>query len=315
MTLEYRLSGPDDAQRVLDFVEANGFNPRDVETWRGLDMDAATAWEGDELVGAIPFQLRPLLIRPGEVRMVAHETTVAVEADRRSAGIGRAMQDFLKSEPFGAAWLTVYRELPDSPAYRFYQRNGFEPIDPIVSWFAPQPFDSAEDSDRAVVIVDPDDAPHDDLDAFRRRVFADRPGSVDRTWRPLQRWLAVHPYRARYRFAIAMVVKNDSITASAVLGIGKLHSDTERIDILEVADTDGAAEGLLSAVVAHAATAGLEPIRWPLSGSDPHTELVRGLGWEPGWSFEHMIHPLDGTSIAELRALAHTWRYQSLDYI
>jgi len=138
-------AGPADRDAVLAFVEAMGFNPRDAATWDALGMSAVTAWQGAELVGAIPFEPRPLRVSEDGVAWSLHETTVAVRPEHRSAGVGSAMQEklleFLEShdsvrwargEP--VSMLSVYREEPESAAYRWYLKNGFQRAYTIHGW-------------------------------------------------------------------------------------------------------------------------------------------------------------------------------------
>src|SRR3954470_19961683 len=90
--LQIRLARPDDRDRILDFIHQMGFNPRDTVTWDTLQMTAMTAWTGDELIGAIPLEPRPLQLAPGNVVTTLHQTAVAVHPDYRGKGIGTRLQ-------------------------------------------------------------------------------------------------------------------------------------------------------------------------------------------------------------------------------
>src|SRR5688572_20609958 len=125
MDVEIRFAEHDEAAAVLEFTtEAGGFNRRDLTTWHELSMSSATAWSDSRLVGAIPFETRRYELGNGLTARALHETTVAVAPEWRARGLGSAMQDFLADAAHreGFELLTVYREDPSSPAYRWYHK-------------------------------------------------------------------------------------------------------------------------------------------------------------------------------------------------
>jgi GNAT superfamily N-acetyltransferase len=295
-----------------------GFNPRDAVTWDALGMFAMTAWLGDRLVGAIPIEPRPLRVAPDRTVWTGHETVVAVHPDLRGGGLGSSMQASLTDCRFpnlaGAgvpSLLSVYREDPASPAYRWYLKNHFGPAVRIDSWFLDHPTPPADPLPiRTCLPTDPD-VPWELLASIWRVAREGQAGFVDRGHRPLHNWIGVHPYRRRYRFEL--LIQSAPPTGYVLLGIGRMHSPVERLDILELLTTGRPADaaGLLGAVRHHAAG---RPIRWPLASRDPMTEVVRAAGFECRWSFDLLVRPLD-PSLGLPAAATEPWAYAGIDYI
>ncbi len=205
MTPRIRLSTPADTDAILKFIEENGFNPRDKITWVGLQMGAMTAWVGERLIGAIPFEPRTLRISATETIQSIHETVVAVDPEFRGSGIGSQLQQALADDTSaGAKLITVFREEPESAAYRWYLKNKFAPAMNIRSWLC---FDSAK------IAVQ---SPERNVDDVERLRAINHGGMIDRHTRPLNDWLSVHPYRNRYQFHKITVE-----SGYALLGVGR----------------------------------------------------------------------------------------------
>jgi GNAT superfamily N-acetyltransferase len=289
-----RLSLPADRDAILAFIARQGFNPRDAVTWDGLNMLAMTAWDGDYLVGAIPLEPRELRISGDQTLRCVHETVVAVDESYRRAGLGSKMQvEIAQQRPADAQFITVFREDPASPAFRWYLKNGFYPAMHVESWFCHEPVVS-DDTVRIWQVNDP---------SVRWDVFdiARPPGRIIRETQP---WLKVHPYRRQYSF---WIVSNERGSA-ALLGVGTMHSETIRADVLTfVASDESEMRSLLRAVVSAAAMKGWRPVRLPLAVGDPLVEIARSIGMKPGWAFDMLVKnfsPLDTTG----------WRYAGIDY-
>jgi GNAT superfamily N-acetyltransferase len=319
-----RPAAPRDRDAILDFVRRMGFNARDAVTWDGLRMTAMTAWRGDQLIGAIPVEPRPLLIGGGRAVTTLHQTVVAVDPQYRGGGIGSMLQVALAANPPVPAELTtVFREEPESPAYRWYRRTGFSPAMHIDSWFVDSPAET-EPAPSApqfgITTVAADEAGPADFavnDALWSKVLQHSGGGfVNRAGRPLAAWLPVHPYRRQYRFLLLTLPSEArGIQGYALLGVGRMHSKTERVDILDLVGTVPAVYARLAhEVLCWAKRSGCAPVRWPLSTSDADAiEAAERAGFEKRWGFDLLIKPLGATRLdpADLAK----WRYAGVDYI
>jgi GNAT superfamily N-acetyltransferase len=318
MMADIRWSRPQDRDAILSFIQQMGFNPRDSVTWDALQMQAMTAWQGAHLIGAIPLEPRPLRVAPNQSIPTAHETVVALHPDHRAKGIGSAMQRAIVADPpQGARIITVFREDPQSPAYRWYLKNGFTPIMHIDSWFCDPPASPTETEPELYPADDPRlDYPF--LHQLWLSATAHSAGFVDRRQRPLDHWLRVHPYRARYQFHILLHRRPDrSIAGYALLGVGQMHSPTDRIDILDLISSDNTLQPLINAIQQLSIKKSWRPIRWPLADQDPATTLAQNSGFEKRWPFDMLaraLSPSDSSFILHPSSFPH-WRYAPIDYI
>ncbi|MEM7808585.1 MAG: hypothetical protein AAF561_10770 [Planctomycetota bacterium] len=302
---EIRYATPADAEATLAFIAESGFTPRDRATWDGLAMGAVLAVHSSRIVGAIPFEPRQLAIdTDGRSISVVHQTCVAVAGAERGTGLGSRMQRFLAdAPPAGVGFATVFREEPTSPAYRWYVRSGFEPAASIEAFLLDEPV--ADQGTASLRWLDVGDQAF--TDAARRSDARSTPGRV--TDRPLVDWLRVHPYRGRYRFRAA--VSGDTV---ALVGIGKLHSDTERLELLAwQAPTLDSLSSLVRSIVGNAAEHGIRPVRWPLATSDRAAGVARSLGMRVHWQFDLLARRL-ADEAPSLPAPSDV-RYAGVDYI
>jgi GNAT superfamily N-acetyltransferase len=294
-----RLSTPADRDVILAFIERMGFTPRDAVTWDGLKMVAMTAWTGNRLIGAIPLEPRELRISPDKTIRVVHETAVAVEESFRSSGVGSKMQAAIAAQRSeGAEMVTVFREGPQTPAYRWYGKCGFSPLMHIEYWTSKKPI--VDGGGVEIWAADSHSAPLEKFDV------ASSPG---RTIRGLRGWLDVHPYRKRYQFWIV----KDELGSVALLGVGTLHSETVRADVLDfVVSESGKMESLLRAVNSAAVEKGWPIVRVPMAGNDTGIAAARSLGFEVGWTFDMLGKSL--SSEIDLSRLSG-WRYAGIEFI
>jgi len=314
--IQIRWANADETSAILDFIQAMGFNPRDKITWDALEMVAMSAWQGGKLVGAIPLEPRPLKISADKTVWAMHETVVAVHPEHRGNGIGSKMQDeIFRTLPAEIELLSVFREEPDSPAYRWYLKNNFRPAMQIDSWFyegAPE-FKMPE-----VDLFVPTDArlPWDELEETWQKARQSSSGIVDQTQRDLKTWLNVHPYREKYTFMMAVERSRLGLPAGyALLGTGTMHSESKRCDILDLVSTGGTEDirRLVEQFIPFIIKSGCTSIRWPLAQNDANTQIAQSLGFNKKWSFDMLVRPLPHSSL-----LAHPpafASFASIDYI
>ena len=65
---------PQDQPAIRAFLARVGFLVRPRETWAALGMSAATAWQGTELVGAIPLEPRPVKLGAAKTLQCLQQT-------------------------------------------------------------------------------------------------------------------------------------------------------------------------------------------------------------------------------------------------
>jgi GNAT superfamily N-acetyltransferase len=310
---EIRLARADEQGQILRFIEAMGFNPRDQVTWEALGMLAMSAWRGGELIGAIPIELRPLRVATGRTLQCAHETVVAVHPEHRSRGIGSAMQAALFQALRGQAQLvSVFREEPHSAAYRWYVRNGFQPAMHVDSWFCEREHSGSASTAEVFDAAD-ERVPWRLIEQIWQSAHETGGGFVDRAQRPLATWLSVHPYRLRYKFTF---VVDRTASGYALCGIGSMHSDSPRLDLLELCSSGGPDDTsrLLDGVLRCAVDMNCPTTRWPLASQDPNVQLAENGGFVNKWGFDMLARPM--SSEIDLRPdLTAAWRYAGVDYI
>jgi hypothetical protein len=238
-----------------------------------------------------------------------------VHPEHRARGIGSAMQAALFDALRGQAELvSVFREEPQSPAYRWYIANGFRPAMHIDSWFYERD-SSGGGNILTFEIFDPADpgVPWDLIEQIWQITGRSGGGFVDRAQRPLAAWLAVHPYRRRYKFTLLL---DRAAPGYALCGVGSMHSSSPRLDILELCSTGdaNATALLLDGVLKCARNMNRASTRWPLAAQDPHVHLAQNAGFARKWGFDMLVHPLAGEFDFSPEPTAD-WRYAGVDYI
>jgi GNAT superfamily N-acetyltransferase len=318
-TPDIRLAAAEETPALLDFIQTMGFNPRDATSWNGLEMLAMSAWQEGRLIGAIPLEPRPIRIAAGKSVWAMHETVVAVHPEDRSRGIGSAMQTAIFECLEGQAdFVSVFREEPQSPAYRWYVKNGFVPAMHIDSWFHETALEFKV-PELDLLVPNDERLPWALLADIWRESRQTTAGFVDQSQRPLQTWLAIHPYRHRYNFILAIEPgRQNRPRGYALLGTGDMHSESKRCDILDVVSTGGDADVryLLNQLLPLATKLGCQSTRWPLADTDPNIQSATDLGFEKRWGFDMLIRPVSSPdSSFILHPSSPGWRYVPIDYI
>lgn len=139
MTLTYRLYENEDLGQTVDLVQRvfAKIEPDPLGAWQKLeshDHVTVLASDGGRIVGAIPFDLRDFLVRPGVCIRAAFCHLVSVDEAYRNQGVGSGMMALArKAFPQFCDGLFVYTETEAHAPYTFYERNGF--VDLLYSRF------------------------------------------------------------------------------------------------------------------------------------------------------------------------------------
>lgn len=315
--LEYRLSTAEEVPEVLSFVQAMGYGSRTMTSWVGLSMTAALALSQGRIVGAVPCEVRHILLG-GVSRTVAHETVVAVQEEYRGCGIGSKLQKTLEqTPPAHVEFLSVFREKPESGAYRWYFKNGFRAVMHMSAYieevFQIKPLPPK--GNLTLSWFECREAPWADIEILRQKNLpVGVSGCVDTNKRPLETWLAIHPYMSRYRFKILALHQGSVLVGYMVVGIGKLHSEGERIEIMETGCASFIEDGyscMLDEVRVYAKQHAYVPLRWALSDGDWRIQLLQERGFTKNWAFDFLMKPLHNSSLEHHQV----WDYRSIDFI
>jgi len=134
--MEVREIWPDELERLVKFRNT-WFPPVSPEEWRQdpEQRAAVAAFEGGEIVGAIPIALREFRIAPNVVIQAGFEHSVLVRPDLRGQGIGQRMVE-VAAEALRDRCdaLMVYRGQEKSRAYNFYRKAGHHDLHYIRPW-------------------------------------------------------------------------------------------------------------------------------------------------------------------------------------
>lgn len=308
-----RWARPADQPAIRAFLEAVGFVARPPETWAALGMSAATAWQGERLLGAIPLEPRPLKVGSARRLRCLQQTTVAVDPAWRGRGLGSALQAFITERLEDPAELaSVYREQPDSAGYRWYLANGFRPLQRLRVW-SRQPGGAEARGSLRVAAWDDEAVPLAAIEALRCRLSEAGSGLyIPREARPLGGWLPVHPYGRARRFEIAW---SERPFGYALLG----RDGAGNLELLESgqADPDAEAAKELIAALCGLATARQARLRCMLAESDgASVEAVRAAGFARDSSMDLLVKPLrPGATIDVAEAERVRWRHHAIDYV
>jgi predicted N-acetyltransferase YhbS len=257
------------------------FPPVTVEQYKAQrDHTAAVAVDDGRLVGAIPFQLRPLALVPGVTATVAWAHSVSTIPGKRNQGLGGGMmaeaRRFLADRCEAMCVYTDSGAASPSP-YGFYSRAGHVDACYIHRYFqAPEARPAVEGIRR-----------HDISAIFRLEgvlldVFHSAFGSFGGFW----------PRGAGfYQSALDSVIFIQDPAAPSLLlsgsearpnGYAVLGDAGAELQVLELATRNGdtgAAEGLLRQVGSLAGARG-QTARFDVAANHPYARVALGLGWE-----------------------------------
>jgi len=285
MSITYRLYQPNDVEQVVGVV-GRAFphvGPFTVAAWQKLesrDHVTVVADDGGRIAGAIPFDLRDFLVRPGVVLRVAVAHAVAVDAPYRNQGVGSAMMSFAKAEfPAGCDAMFVYTGGEGRAPYTFYQRNGF--VDLMYS--RPYRLSDLPAATPSGIRVTPFDAAGlgPTLDATFQSAYAASAGFARRGPGYWQRALESIIYvEIPYDFRIAYAGSATDMAGYAIFGLRQDYAA-----LLEVAvrpEAAGVIADLLQAVSAAAAANGAKEVRLIAPVTHPAVAALQAMGCQGG---------------------------------
>lgn len=285
MAIQYRFYTPQDAAQTnrlahAVFAEIAPFPP---EVWQQMEENhhvTVLAEEDGCVVGAIPFDLRDFLIRPGVSVRAAFAHMVGVDARGRSKGVGSGMMSFARANlPSICDGMFVYTGNEGVPPYTFYEKNGFIDLhycrffslESPAADFPPginlQSFDPARVGEEAL------DRCYQDAYAG----FAGFPVHAPGYWR--ESLASIIYAEIPTEFHIAFQKKEGELLGYAILGC-----EGEACTVLELAarpNQPGLIRDLLTAALAHASSRGLKRVQMLASACHPALPVLYQLGFQP----------------------------------
>lgn len=234
-------------------------------------MTAVLALDGDRVVGIIPFEQRDIVGRDGRIVKALWVSGAHVDEQYRSHGLGSRM-DLATGELFpDAECILVCRGDPQSGAYRWYKKNGYDDVVQVVSLKAGVMAAAAQG---AVLYCDTLEAIDENAERLHECFWRHNGrycGFVHRDqpfWR--KKWLYQY-YRDFYRFSVLALTQDGGMAAYAFLGETDMRDGVRRFDLLELAvpENQTVRESLLAAVMNTAVKKGLSELRLQVAGTDP----------------------------------------------
>ncbi len=285
MTLTCRLYRPDDLEQLVPHLNRT-FQvvnpPLTAGAWAGLeagDHVTVVAEEDGRLAGAIPFDLRDLVLRPGVVVRAGIAHAVGVVEGCRGRGVGSAMMGYARRE-LGAHCdgLFVYAD-GEGAAARFYERNGFVGLHYSRMWRLWQP-QGAMPAGIQAAPLDPEALDGMALDGVYQAAYGAMGGFMPRSPGYWQRQLTSIIYTQVPRaLHLAWAEQDGQLAGYLVFGLRPRSALA-----LELAVRPGAAglaKRLLQAMIAVAAGRGAQKASMFAGDRDPAIRALRALGFQP----------------------------------
>lgn len=284
MTIAYRLYQTSDAGQINDLAH-RVFNlaPFSGEVWQRMeehDHLTVVAAEGGKIVGAIPFDLRDFLLRPGLSIRSAFAHMVCVDAAYRSRGIGSGMLELAKEHlPQLCQAMFVYTGVEGKPPYTFYEKNGFVDLhySRFYSLTNPQ---AVVSPDVQVSPFDPALIGEDHLNAAYQRAFPLHAGFPVHSPSYWQRAIASIIYvEIPAELWIATLNRGSDLAGYAIFGYIRGH-----VTVLELAAGPselGLPVKLLQGVIAAAASRGVSLVNMLAGVHHPALPSLLELGFRP----------------------------------
>ena len=311
--IQIRPYHPDDLLEILKLIERSDSTNRDKASWLGNDMTAVLAFDDNQLIAAIPFERREIVVADNSIMKVLWASGVHVDEKYRNQKIGSRMDEkvgeYFKEE---CDAVLVCREDQESPAYRWYQKNKYRHLCNILSLKCDVPPSFYEDYQIFDTKESVENIEVDLLQCFKKYQKT-RYGFVQRGDHFWSKKFDSHYYKESYEYSVLTIKKDSSIEAFALLGRTSLRDGIDRFDILEftVSNDSHDKECLLNAIFHYAHKVGLAEVRTQVVDEDPYQAWLSVLGFQERWRTNIL-----GKSIKnDFKIPSLSWRFFQSDYI
>lgn len=313
-TITIRAYCDQDLDAVLDLIRKSDSTVRTAETWCGNDMTAMLAFDGDRLIGIIPFEKRIVVLDDSTKMNVLWVSAAHVEPEYRGQGIGTRLDKGIKDiflPEFEAIF--VIRKDEGSAAYRWYKKLGYHHLTNILSLkrkVAPM-------EGRVTCVVFETAKEFEQYGSQLKNCFehfmdhyGGYPQRDEKFWAHKFNY---HYYKAFYNYKIVAVRVSDIIQAYALLGQTSFWDGIERFDILEFVTppNEDIRMKLWNAILSLANQLRLGELRVQLADGDPAVEWFKNLGFIQRWQTN-----LLGKYINSEKEFSDiNWKFFHIDYI
>ncbi len=286
MTITCRLYRPTDLEQLLPHLNRT-FQvenpPLAAEVWAGLeargDHVTVIAEEAGRLLGAVPFDLRDLLLRPGVTIRAGIAHAVGVVEGERGRGVGSSMMAYARQELAERYdGLFVYAD-GEGAAARFYERNGFVDLHYSRMWRLYEP--------RGTMPVGVEAGPldagaldGDALDAVFQAAYGGCGGYMPRSPGYWQRQLTSLIYTQVPR-ALHIATAHEQGQLAGYLIYGLRPRSGLVLELAVRPESPGLVARLLRAFVAHTSARGAARASMFAADSDLAVPTLRALGFQP----------------------------------
>ncbi|WP_417454757.1 GNAT family N-acetyltransferase [Kiloniella sp.] len=268
---EFRKFTPCDKGELLALIERSDSTPRTDATWDGNPMTACLAFESGRLIGAVPFEKRTFKITNEHHTQMLWVSAAHVDPPYRSQGIGQQLLDntislFGKNfDSFG-----VYREDESSKAYKWYEKNNFIPLLPILAYKKKiDGFTPLNPTNDWVQITSDQDLKFYEEDLFsclNNSMICGIPKRNPEHWRKL---FSSYYYKDFNELSILATRSDTNITSFAVLARTSMRDNIDRLDILELVAAEHAQiSSLVSLIEGYAHKIKVNEVRIQCSAQD-----------------------------------------------
>jgi ribosomal protein S18 acetylase RimI-like enzyme len=277
-----RSYAPSDSRKIISMIKRSDSTDRSELTWSANHMTGVLAYDGDELVGAIPFEPRNFALGNDEKIKVLWVSAAHVDPEYRSKGLGGQL-DQLARKTFYPDYqgIFVYRGDENSLAYKWYIRLGYHVLLQILSLKIDVVHTNNNVSYHSYSTLE-------ELKFIETEIYncyQKNSGSYGGTpYRYKSCWsekIYSHYYQKHYLFHTLVLSQDSNIESYAILGETKYKDGVKRFDILEYccSDDDSQRERLVSAIMTEAHKKQLKEIRIQISNQDPGFRCFERLGF------------------------------------
>lgn len=274
-----------DLKNVLKLNERSISTSRTADTWAGNNLTGVLAEDDSRLIGLIPLEPRRFSLGRNKVIDILWVTGAHIDKEYRSQGIGSRLDKLIDlefSEQYKGVF--VYREDESSPAYKWYHKNDYYRLVPILAYA--KEVEQCIDAKSYELVEEKKDIEkwqQSMCDLFKR-TYNDYGGYPERDMLFWNKKWRTHYYKDRYEYSCVILEENQKVLAYAFCGKTDIKDGIKRLDVLEwVADTNELRDRLHNACLDHASKSNLQEIRMQFSVQDPNVNWAINQGFKCRW--------------------------------